>query len=123
MQTGMMLSRSTSADCKEENNGKRKERYFISDIDCVYVKQLAKVIRSEWHIENNLHWYLDAVFKEDFNKFYINESQKNLNIIRKFCLGIIKRTKVIYNQSVNSTRQILSMSFEKELERIFNSLY
>lgn len=31
--------------------------------------------------------------------------KKNLNITRKFCLGIIKRTKVIYNHSVNSTRK------------------
>lgn len=100
-----------------------EERYFISDIDCKYVEQLAKVIRSEWHIENNLHWYLDSVFKEDSNKTYINESQKNLNIIRKFCLGIIKRVKNIYNQSVHSTRQILSMNFENEIERIFNSLH
>lgn len=114
-----------SIGCVKKYSNKKlvEERYFISDIDSVYVKQLAKVIRSEWHIENNLHWYLDAVFKEDSNKSYINESQKNLNIIRKFCLGIIKRTKVIYNQSVNSTRQILSMSFEKEIERIFNSLH
>ena len=34
-----------------------------------------------------------------------------------------KKIKVIYNQSVNSTRQILSMSFENEIERIFNSLH
>lgn len=99
-----------------------EERYFISDIDNKYIEQLANVIRSEWHIENNLHWYLDSVFKEDSNKSYINDSQKNLNIIRKFCLGIIKRVKIIYNQSVNSTRKILSMSFENEIERIFDSL-
>lgn len=99
-----------------------EERYFISDIDNKYIEQLANVIRSEWHIENNLHWYLDSVFKEDSNKSYINESQKNLNIIRKFCLGIIKRVKIKYNQSVNSTRKILSMGFENEIERIFDFL-
>lgn len=99
-----------------------EERYFISDIDSKYIEQISKVIRSEWHIENNLHWYLDSVFKEDSNKCYNNESQKNLNIIRKFCLGLIKRVKGIYKQSVNSTRQILSMNFENEIERIFSSL-
>ena len=104
------------------NNKLSEERYFISDIDQSYVKQIAYVIRNEWQIENNLHWYLDSVFKEDNNKSYINESQKNLNIIRKFCLGIIKQTKHIYNQSVNSVRQILSMAFEKQIERIFDSL-
>lgn len=105
------------------NNKLTEERYFISDIDCKYVEQLSNVIRSEWQIENNLHWYLDTVFREDSNKSYKNESQKNLNIIRKFCLGIIKQIKSLYNQSVNSVRQILSMCFENEIERIFNSLH
>ena len=99
-----------------------EERYFISDIDSKYVDILSNVIRSEWQIENNLHWYLDTVFKEDQNKSYIENSQKNLNIIRKFCLGIIKQIKDNYKQSVNSIRLILSMDFEKEIERIFNSL-
>ena len=100
-----------------------EERYFISDIDSKYIEQLSKVIRSEWQIENNLHWYLDTVFKEDSNKSYIENSQKNLNIIRKFCLAIIKQIKEEYNFSVNSVRQILGMNFENEIERIFHSLH
>lgn len=104
------------------NNKLVEERYFISDIDSKYVEQLSKVIRNEWQIENNLHWYLDSVFKEDNNKSYIENSQKNLNIIRKFCLAIIKRIKDEYRLSVNSVRQILGMNFENEIERIFHSL-
>ena len=100
-----------------------EERYFISDIDSKYIEQLSKVIRSEWQIENNLHWYLDTVFKEDSNKSYIENSQKNLNIIRKFCLAIIKQVKDEYKLSVNSVRQVLGMNFENEIERIFHSLH
>lgn len=100
-----------------------EERYFISDIDSKYIEELSKVIRSEWQIENNLHWYLDTVFKEDSNKSYIENSQKNLNIIRKFCLAIIKQIKGEYSLSVNSVRQILGMNFENEIERMFRSLH
>lgn len=107
---------------KYNNNKLVEERYFISDIDSIYVEELSKVIRSEWQIENNLHWYLDTVFKEDNNKSYIKNSQKNLNIIRKFCLGIIKQVKNNYNKSINSIRQVLSMNFEKEIEKLFKSL-
>ena len=100
-----------------------EERYFISDIDSKYVEQLSKVIRSEWQIENNLHWYLDSVFKKDNNKSHIENSQKNLNNIRRFCLEIIKIIKDEYKLSVNSARQILGMNLENEIERIFPSLY
>lgn len=68
---------------KYSNKKLVEERYFISYIDSVYVKKLVKVIRSEWHIENNLHWYLDAIFKEDSNKSYINESQKKFKYNKK----------------------------------------
>lgn len=100
-----------------------EERYFISNIDSKYVEQLSKVIRSEWQIENNLHWYLDSVFKKDNNKSYIENSQKNLNNIRRFCLEIIKIIKDEYKLSVNSAKQILGMNLENEIERIFHSLY
>ena len=53
-----------------------ESRYFISDIESKYVKVLSKIIRSEWQIENNLHWYLDSSFLEDKNKSYIMNSQK-----------------------------------------------
>lgn len=107
---------------KYHNHKLVEERYFISDLDSKYIEFLAKVIRSEWQIENNLHWYLDTVFKEDSNKSHILNSQKNLNIIRKFCLGIIKMVKDNYKKSANSMRQILSMNFEKEIEKLFKSL-
>ena len=100
-----------------------EERYFISDIDSKYVEQLSKVIRSKWQIENNLHWYLDSVFKKDNNKSYIENSQKNLNNIRRFCLEIIKIIKDEYKLSVNSAKQILGMNLENEIEIIFHSLY
>lgn len=50
---------------KYYNNKLVEVRYFISDIDSKYVEQLSNIIRSECHIENNLHWYLNTVFRED----------------------------------------------------------
>lgn len=105
------------------NNKLIEERVFISDINAEYIEILSKVIRSEWKIENNLHWYLDTVFKEDKNKSYIENSQKNLNIIRKFCLGIIKKVKEEYKLSTNSIRQVMGMNFENEIEKIFHFLH
>lgn len=61
-------------------------------------------------------------FQEDKNKCYLENSQKNLNIIRKFCLAILKLVKDKYKLSMNSLRLKLSMNFEKELEKLFNNL-
>ena len=61
-------------------------------------------------------------FQEDKNKCYLENSQKNLNIIRKFCLVILKLVKDKYKLSMNSLRLKLSMNFEKELEKLLNNL-
>lgn len=107
---------------KEIDNVVVEVRYFISNLESKYVKLIANVIRNEWAIENKLHWYLDMCFQEDKNKCYLENSQKNLNIIRKFCLAILKIVKDKYKLSMNSLRLKLSMNFEKELEKLLNNL-
>lgn len=36
------------------------------------------------------HWHLDVTFKEDSNKTIGETSNKNMNIIRKWALSILK---------------------------------
>ena len=72
-------------------------RYYISNISANKIKLLSNSIRGEWQIENELHLYLDMVFIEDKNKCFLENSQKNLNLIRKFVLSLLKR----YKQKLN----------------------
>ena len=98
-------------------------RYYISDLDAKEIEIISKAIRSEWAIENQLHWYLDMVFLEDNNRCFLNNSQKNLNIIRKFCLSLLKLYKERTKLSMNSIRHVISMNFERNIEDIINTLY
>lgn len=109
----------------EDENGKmvKDTRYYISDLDAKWIKLISKAIRGEWCIENNLHYYLDTVFLEDKNKSFLGNSQKNLNIIRKFCMSILKENKSTTNLSMNSIRFNISMDFENEIEKIIIPLY
>ena len=109
----------------EDGNGNIKTdiRYYISDIDAQKIKIIAEAIRTEWTIENKLHWNLDVVFMEDSNKSFLENSQKNLNIIRKFCLGLLKAYKEKSKLSLNSIRHVISMNFEKNIIDIIDTLY
>lgn len=98
-------------------------RYYITDLPAERIEIIAKAIRGEWNIENKLHWYLDVVFNEDNNKSFLQNSQKNLNIIRKFCLGLLKLYKEEKKLSLNSIRHILSMDFEKTIIDILDTIY
>ncbi len=42
---------------------KEETRYFISSV--TDIKEFSNAVRKHWSIENQLHWNLDIIFKED----------------------------------------------------------
>ncbi len=103
-----------------DKNGKQvtDTRYYITNLPSNKIELLSKAIRGEWQIENGLHLYLDMVFCEDKNKCFLENSQKNLNLIRKFVLALLKRYKTTTKLSLNSIRFNISMDFENEIDNI-----
>lgn len=98
-----------------------ERRYYLTSIG-EDIENFANSTREHWGIENKLHWHLDYTFKEDANLSFLGNSQKNLNIIRKFCLSILKLVKDIYNISLKNIRFLLSMDFENEINKILTYL-
>lgn len=106
------------------NTGKITEerRYYITSLNND-IGNIAKAIREHWGIENKLHWQLDYTFKEDCNLTYIGNSGKNLNIIRKFCLSLLKLIKENYkNKSLAKIQFLLGINFENEIPKVINYL-
>lgn len=68
-------------------------RYYISSIQ-TDAKEHNRIIRAHWSIENNLHWVLDVVFKEDSSRRREGNSATNFNIISKIALALIERVPI-----------------------------
>lgn len=79
-----------------------EQRYYITSLDADAVK-INKAVRSHWSIENNLHWNLDVLFKEDASLKKKGDSPINFNIITKIALTLIEREKST-KMSKNSKR-------------------
>ena len=67
-------------------------QYYISSL-YIDIELFSKVIRYEWQVENKPHWHLDVTFRQDKNKTLDKNALANLEIINKFCLGILSRVK------------------------------
>lgn len=106
------------------NTGEVKEeiRYYITSLYDNELKEFVKAIRNEWKIENNLHWHLDVTFKEDKNLTTEKTAQKNLNILRKLGLNILKMAQPLYKISLKNIRLQLCMNFENEFYKILTLL-
>ena len=102
------------------NNDKKiiEERFFIINFEND-IKMFADAVRKHWGVENNLHAPLDIVFREDDNTTLEKNGAKNLSILKRIALNIIKIVQCFYNISLKLIRYKISMNTEEELEKIF----
>ena len=64
-------------------------RHFISSLPPdAYL--LGKSIRNHWKIENQLHWELDVVFREDYCRVRRDHGPENFGLLNRRALGLLK---------------------------------
>jgi predicted transposase YbfD/YdcC len=67
-------------------------RYFISSLDD-NAQKIQEAVRSHWGIENQLHWVLDVVFREDHCRTRKDHAPQNLATLRHIALNLLKQDK------------------------------
>jgi predicted transposase YbfD/YdcC len=97
-----------------------EERYFICSI--VNIELFARAVREHWGVENGLHWHLDYTFKDDKNTTMDKNGARNLQLIKKIALSLLKAVQTLYKVSLKRIRYKLSLNFENEIERVFKML-
>jgi predicted transposase YbfD/YdcC len=65
------------------------QRFYISGV-LKTPEEFNEIIRGHWSIENNLHWCLDVVFKEDLSTKQAGNAAENFSMINKTALSILK---------------------------------
>jgi predicted transposase YbfD/YdcC len=68
-----------------------EERYFISSAP-LDIERLANAARGHWGVES-MHWLLDVVFKDDLSRYRSRHGAKNMAVIRRFALGLVRAEK------------------------------
>jgi predicted transposase YbfD/YdcC len=66
-------------------------RYYISSLDPKDPQKILSSIRAHWQIENNLHWLLDVVYREDQSRIRDENAALNMSWLKKTSLGLLKR--------------------------------
>ena len=68
-----------------------------------------------------MHWHLDVTFKEDANHTIDKHSAQNVNIIRKFCLSILKMVEILKPKlSMRKKRFVIGQDAEIFIETVLN---
>ena len=102
-----------------QKNGKEEKeyRYYISSLK-TDMELFARAVRGHWAVES-MHWQLDVTFREDANHTLDKTAAQNQNVIRKWCLSILKLLEIRGKKmSMPRKRFNISMNPIKYLEEI-----
>lgn len=87
---------------KKKDKKVKERRYYISSLE-PEINLFEKSVRGHWGIEI-MHWYLDITFKEDSNKTIEETANKNMSLIRKWVLSILKLVDMRKKLSLKAKR-------------------
>lgn len=101
----------------DKNGTHRETRYFITSLKSL--EEFAGAARKHWAIENNLHWCLDVVFREDASRARKDNSPLNMNVLRKIALSCLRKSKTKYKRlSFRKMMFMAALNEEKLLETL-----
>lgn len=106
---------------KIQREGKTEEetRYYISSLSGD-IETFSRAVRGHWSVES-MHWHLDVTFREDANTTIDKVAAENQNIIRKWCLSILKMTELstkMKRLSMRKKRFVIGLQPLKYLEEV-----
>lgn len=96
-------------------------RYYISSL-LEDVEEFERAARGHWGIENSLHWQLDFTFQDDKNTSMKKTGAKNLQIMKKIVMSILRLVKESYGISMKRIRYELSLDYERGIEKMLSML-
>ncbi len=67
-----------------------ERRYYLSSLP-LDARRFAHAVRGHWGVENNLHWCLDIIFREDDNRARTRNAAQNLASLRRIALNLLKK--------------------------------
>ena len=77
---------------EKDGNRSVERRYYLSSLG-VDMDQFARAVRGHWSIENQLHWVLDVIFKEDQNRARSANAAENLAALRRLAVNLLRKDK------------------------------
>lgn len=96
------------------------ERWFIYSHESLTAKEFLQMQRSHWAIENNLHWTLDVLFKEDDAHIRLGHAAVILNMFRKLALQMLKHDTTVQG-SMTSKRLRCAWDFKYALQVVMGA--
>ena len=99
------MGRVVSLRVEGEKRQVLETRYYISSAELTH-ERLHAAVRQHWGIENRLHWTLDVIFREDAVKIRKDNGPRNIALVRKIILNLLRQDTKWPKVSLRGRRKI-----------------
>lgn len=82
------------------NKQTEETQFFLTSLPCD-AQRIGRAIRLHWGIENQLHWVLDVIFREDDSRIRQGNGPENFTLLRRMAISALNQE----TSSKHSTRQ------------------
>ncbi|MCP4438169.1 MAG: ISAs1 family transposase [Aureispira sp.] len=106
-------SRELLATGKVEQN----TRYYVASLK-TDAKHFNRLVRGHWGIENQLHWSLDVLFREDLSRKRQGEAAENFALIRKIVLNLLNQEKTKISKNRKRLKAARSDKYREKILQI-----
>jgi predicted transposase YbfD/YdcC len=103
------------ASREKEGKVQQQTRFYLTSL-AADAATLNQAVRNHWGIENQLHWMLDVVFKEDQNRTRKGNAPENLATLRKTALQVLNQATD--KQSIKSRRMLAAWNNQYLLQML-----
>ncbi|MFE7245856.1 ISAs1 family transposase [Streptomyces sp. NPDC057580] len=104
----------------QRKTGKRSREtvYVVTDLTSLEAspQRLAKIVRSQWVIENRLHFVRDTTFAEDASKVHTGHGPDNMATLRSFAINTLRAAG--HTNIAAGLREMSYDSFRRPLDLI-----
>lgn len=105
---------------KPDGSTVEEDRYYICSIGAD-VEAFERAARGHWGVEA-MHWQLDFTFRDDKNTSMAKTGAKNLQIMKKIVMSVLRLVKESYKLSMKRIRYELSLDYENGVEKMLSML-
>ena len=108
------LARIDRVRCLPDGTESKETALFISSLPAD-AATIATAVRQHWGVENQCHWCLDIVFREDDCRARTRNAARNLSALRVVCLNILRHSKVKGSLRIKRFRASFDISILEQL--------
>lgn len=89
---GLAMIGLVESETERDGGVQHERRYYLSSAK-LDAETFARAVRAHWGVENQVHWLLDVVFRDDLARLRTGHGPENMAVVKHIALNLLQQAK------------------------------